>query len=110
MEDWSDFVRESIVARNDIVFTKKENIFLESRNKASIKEMEQELRDPVYLVFAYKQVIHYQGRNEERFRCYFVYSNTKGRCYILRFNHQVKVITVFPLGRKTLVKYKKRFK
>jgi len=110
MEGWHGFVIENIRRRTEIIFTKKDNAFLERRNKITIEEMKEELQTAEHLVFAHKQIITYQGKNEERFRCYFVYSNTKGRCYILRFNHQVKVITVFPLGRKTLVKYKRRFK
>lgn len=110
MLDWSGFVIENIRKRTEIIFTKKDNAFLERRNKIGIEEMKQELQSLKHLVFAHRQTITYLGKDEERFRCYFIYSNTKGRCYILRFNHQVKVITVFPLGRKTLVKYKRRFK
>jgi len=110
MEDWSDFVIENIGKRAEIIFTKKDNAFLEGRNKITVEEMKEELWTAKCLFFTHRQIISYQGKEEERFKCYFVYSNTKGRCYVLRFNHQVKVITVFPLGRRTLVKYKRRFK
>ena len=110
IKDWSDFVRENIRKCSEIIFTKKEINFLERRNKCTLQEMKEELRSLEHLAFAYKQISTYQGKNEERFRCYVVYSGTRGRCYVLRFNHQIKVITVFPLGRRTLRKYKKRFK
>lgn len=110
IKDWSDFVRESIGKRSEIIFTKKEINFLERRNKCTLQEMKEELCSLQHLTFAHKQTSTYQGKTEERFRCYFVYSGTRGRCYVLRFNHQIKAITVFPLGRRTLRKYKKRFK
>jgi hypothetical protein len=39
-----------------------------------------------------------------------VYSGSKGRVYIIKFKDKIRVITVYPLGRRTLIKYKgKRF-
>ena len=112
-KDWSEFVRKKIkkYVMNDILFTKLNLLdWLEERNKCTVKEMKSELHQLENLVFVEKQEVLYEGINEERYRCYFVYSRSRGRCYILRFNAPIKVITVFPLGRVTLRKYKKRFK
>jgi len=61
------------------------------------------LRD---LVYSEKQEIEFESEKEERFRCYFIYSHNRGRCYVLKFNGDIKVITVFPLGRTTLKRYR----
>jgi len=53
--------------------------------------------------------IEKQERNGEiRYALYFVYSGKKGRVYVLTFKEKIRVITIYPLGRKTLSKYKKK--
>jgi hypothetical protein len=84
--------------------------WLEERNNKTVEDMKSELLNPEKLMFAQEQSVCFKNNPEKRFRCYFVYSKSKGRCYILRFNKEVKVITAFPLGRKTLKRYKKTFK
>lgn len=72
--------------------------------------MKNELLNGKNLVHVVKQEVVYLNQKEERFQCYFVYSKTKGRCYILKFEEVIKVITVFPLGRTTLKRYTRKFK
>ena len=72
--------------------------------------MKEEILNLKELTFTEKQTVEFEGKKEERFRCYFVYSRNRRRCYILNFNDKIKVITVFPLGRTTLKRYRKRFK
>jgi len=110
-KDWSSFVADKLTKLPEIVFTKKELlIWLAKRNNTSLELLKLELKNSKSLVFVEKQEIEYQGKIEERFRCYFVYSNNRGRCYVLKFNHKIKIITVFPLGRTTLRRYKRKFK
>lgn len=55
------------------------------------------------------EIIEKQERGEERFVIYLIYSKSKGRAYVLRFYPQkIRVITIFPLGRRTLSRYFKR--
>jgi len=96
---------------DEVIFTKVRLIdWLCIRNNSTLGEMKEEIINLKYLVFTEKQEIKYNGEIEERFKCYFVYSGNRGRCYVLKFNHQIKVITVFPLGRTTLRRYGRRFK
>lgn len=111
--NWSDYVRKKVKRYDlsNIIFTKTKLLgWLEQRNKCSKDELKNEIHNPKNLVHVEKQILDYKGNKEERYRCYFVYSGSRGRCYILKFNSNIKVITVFPLGRITLRKYKKKFK
>jgi len=48
---------------------------------------------------------------ETRYTLYFIHKKSKGRAYCITFRDKIRIITIFPLGRKTLNKYnKKRFK
>lgn len=112
-KDWSDFIRTKVKGydTSEIIFTKKKQLdWLANRNKCSLDEMKKEIFDPKDLVFTEKQVVDFEGHKEERYKCYFVYSSTRGRLYVLSFNGIIKAITVVPLGRATLRRYKKRFK
>jgi len=112
-KDWSDVVKEKVkkYSKDQIIFTKSRLIdWLCRRNNSTVEEMINEVINSKDLVFSEKQEAEYDREIEIRFRCYFVYSRNRGRCYILRFNHQIKVVTVFPLGRTTLKRYRRRFK
>ncbi len=109
----SSFVRQKIREYNKdkIIFTKSRILdWLCKRNNSTVNDMKKEVLSLNDLVFVEKQQIKYGGNIEERFKCYFVYSKNKGRCYVLKFNKQIKIITVFPLGRTTLKRYRKKFK
>jgi hypothetical protein len=111
--DKSNVVKERVkrYKKDQIIFTKSRIInWLCKINNMIVEEMKEEVLNPANLTFTEEQQIEYEGKKEERFRCYFVYSNNRGRCYILKFDKQIKVITVFPLGRTTLKRYRKRFK
>lgn len=88
----------------DIVFGKDAE-YLCFRNNCSIQEFIEE-------IFSFKnlEIVIKQNRdNEERFALYFIYSKSKGRAYILRFYpEKIRVITIFPMGKRTLNKYFKR--
>ena len=91
---------------NDIKYGKSLNYLL-FRNKITEEEIKKELSLCENLEFAEKQ----KRENETRYLLYFVYSKKRGRAYALKFNNKIKIITIFPLGRRTLKKYsKKRFK
>lgn len=112
-KDWSEFIRTKVKEYDlsKVIFTKQKLLdWLANRNNCSIEDMKKEILDLKKLVFVDKQIVDFEGQKEERYRCYFIYSNTKGRFYILRFNGFIKVITAVPLGRRTIRKYKKRFK
>ncbi len=112
-KDYSSMVKDIIrkYTTENVQFTKSHMLdWLSHRNGCSIQDMKEEIIGLKNFVFAERQVIDFQGQQEIRYRCYFVYSHSRGRCYIIRTNHALKVITVFPLGRQTLTKYRKKFK
>jgi len=82
--------------------------YLLKRNGVSDKsEFELDIKNLEKLVKIVKQ--EYSG--ELRYLLYFVYSGKKGRAYIITFRDKLRLVTIFPLGKKTLKKYKKaRFK
>ena len=111
--DKSNLVKEKVkkYSKDQIIFTKFHIInWLCKRNNSTIDNMKEEVLNLKHLTFTEKQQVEFEGKKENRFRCYFLYSNNKGRCYVLKFDEQIKVITVFPLGRTTLKKYRKKFK
>lgn len=110
--DYSDEVKEKLkkYAVSDIAFTKKNYGEILQKRRISGDEINQDMTNPEKLVFAQKQTRVFKGIDEVRYRCYFIYSHSKGRCYVIKFDSKLRVITVFPLGRKTLNRYRKRFK
>ena len=80
---------------------------LSFENNLTEEEMKEEILNCKDLEFTAKQSI----RGEIRYALYFVYSNSRGRVYVLTFRDRIRVITIFPLGRTTLRKYqRKKFK
>tara|TARA_Y100000310_G_scaffold238101_1_gene241450 strand:+ start:12 stop:359 length:348 start_codon:yes stop_codon:yes gene_type:complete len=111
--DKSDVVKEKVkkYSEGQIAFTKSRILdWLCKRNKTTVEKMKEEVLNLKDLTFTERQLVEFEGEKEERFRCYFVYSNNRGRCYVLKFDKQIKIITVFPLGRTTLKRYRKSFK
>lgn len=112
-KDWTILVKDKTkkYSKAQILFTKTKLIdWLCQRNNSTVDMMAGEILLCKDVVFCEKQEVAFEGEKEERFRCYFVYSHNKGRCYVLRFNNVIKVITAFPLGRTTLKRYRKKFK
>ena len=112
-KDWSNNIKEKAkkYSKDQVIFTKTKLLdWLCKRNNSTVDKMKEEILNLKDLTFSERQEVEFEGEKEERFRCYFVYSNNKGRCYVLRFNDNIKIITVFPIGRTTLKKYRKRFK
>ncbi len=112
-KDWSDVVKEKVkkYSKEQIIFTKSRIIdWLCKRNNSTIEDLKREVLDSTDLTFTERQEVEYEGETEERFRCYYVYSKTRGRCYVLKLDYKIEIITVFPLGRTTLKRYRKRFK
>ena len=86
-----------------ILYIKSLN-FLLPRIKSTKEEVEEEILSCAGLEFAEKQ----ERGNETRYVLFFIYSRRKGRVYVLKFNDKINVITAFPLGKRTLKKYRKR--
>ncbi len=81
--------------------------YLLFRNKTTKEEIEKEIIDCENLEFTEKQ----EKEEEIRYLLYFIYSRKRGRAYVLKFNEKIKIITIYPLGKRTLKRYhKKRFK
>lgn len=110
---WNAIMIKTMLRRysqKNITFTKKNyKKILEKRN-LSETEIKKELLNPNKLVLAEKETRTFENKKEIRYRCYFIYSNSKGICVIIKLNKKLKIITAFPLGRKTLNRYRKRFK
>ncbi len=87
-----------------IVFGKLENYILERIN-ATKEEVISELSSLDNLEFVQKQ----ERKGETRYVLFVVYSKKRGRVYILNFrDDNIRIVTAYPLGRKTLSKYSKR--
>lgn len=68
--------------------------------------MEREILDYENVEFVEKQ----REQEETRYKLYFVYSSKTGRVYVLKFTDKIRIITVYPIGKETLKKYKRKFK
>jgi len=90
-------------SKDDIVFGKIEKYIL-NRINASKEEVINELFSGENLKFVEKQ----EKNNETRYALFFVYSKRKGRVYVINFGKELRIITAYPIGRKTLSKYKKK--
>lgn len=107
-KDYSGEVKKLIkkYAKEDIEYAKPLDYLL-FRNKATKESFEKDLFNFKKLEFTEKQT---KGK-ETRYALYFVYNRRKGRVYAIKFDKKIKIITIYPLGKKTLLKYrKKRFK
>lgn len=90
--------------KEDIIFGKSLD-FLLYRIKVGKEDIENEILSCNNLSFAQKQV----KDGETRYALFFIYSKRKGRKYIITFrNNNLRIITIFPLGRKTLKRYRKK--
>ncbi|MFH1889573.1 MAG: hypothetical protein ABIJ58_01710 [Nanoarchaeota archaeon] len=107
-KDYSDEIKKEIkvLIENGFEFGKSER-YLKHRVGISFKEMEEELNNCRNLIFTEKR----ETNGEERYTLYFVYTKRKGRAYAVTFRNKIRIITAFPLGKRTLIKYnKQRFK
>jgi uncharacterized DUF497 family protein len=104
-KDYSEDVKKLINQyKNEIIFGKDID-FLIKRIKVSKEEIEKEILECKNLVLTEKQV----KDGETRYALYFTYSKRKGRKYAVTFRDKnIRIITVFPMGRKTLKRYKKK--
>lgn len=113
-KNWYIFVKNRIdkYPISEIKFTKEgDNLeWLAERNNCSLDDLKQELKTTEHLVLAEKQEVDYKGGPETRFKCYYIYSNSRGRCFLVIIGEKIKIITAFPLGRITLNKYRKNRK
>lgn len=93
--------------KQNIVFGKDID-FLLKRIEISKEQIEEEILSCNNLSLVEKQV---KGE-EKRYVLFFVHSSRKGRQYVVTFREkELRIITIFPLGRRTLKRYgKKRFK
>ncbi len=90
--------------KKKIVFGKDID-FLIKRIKVSKEEIEKEILECKNLVLAEKQI----KDGETRYALFFTYSKRKGRKYVVTFRDKnIRIITIFLLGRKTLKRYKKK--
>jgi len=105
-EDYSNEVKEIIKQYNkdNIEYGKDLNFFIR-RLKVNEGEIEGEILKCDNLSFTEKQI----KEGEIRYALFFVYGKRKGRKYIITFrDSRLRIITIFPLGKKTLRKYRKK--
>lgn len=106
VKNYSDELKELIEKYKDKGFryAKPVNLLLERINDTK-ENVEKELIELNNLRFCNKQ----ERKGETRYILYYLYSNKKGRVYAIAFEDKIVIITVFPIGKKTLKKYKKKF-
>lgn len=106
-KDYTGEVKELIkkYKTEDIVFDKSLK-YLSERNNAEENEFREEIISCKGITYTEKQEKPYGTR----YALFFIYNKKKGRCYVLEFNTSIVVVTIFPLGKRTLQRYKsKRF-
>ncbi|MEK6914256.1 MAG: hypothetical protein AABW83_01255 [Nanoarchaeota archaeon] len=105
-KDYSEELKELIEKFKDRGFryAKPIDILLERINDTK-ENIEKELIDLNGLIFCSKQ----ERSGEIRYILYYIYSNRKGRIYAITFQDKIVIITIFPVGKKTLKKYKRKF-
>ncbi|MBN2052037.1 hypothetical protein JW756_00875 [Candidatus Woesearchaeota archaeon] len=75
----------------------------------ALSEVMENIINPERLVFAGKEEA--KSQSEEKFACYFAYSNTQCHCYVLVINQKCLVCTVIKINRRwqrKVEKYAKR--
>ena len=83
--------------REDIIITthaQKQAIF----RSVDLKEIKDNIINPERLYFVNKQAAEKEG--EEKYDCYFAYSNTQCQRYILVINNKCIVCTVIKINRR----------
>lgn len=105
MKDYAEEFRSLIegLEEKEIIFGKNERYVLDR-----IGATKSEVRDDL---FSWKDLefVEKQRRGEEtRYVLFFVYSKKRGRVYAVTFRKSLRIITAYPIGRKTLAKYGKR--
>ena len=106
-KDYSEELKELVekYKHNGFRYAKPLNFLLERMNDTK-ENIEKELISLKNIKFCEKQ----ERKGEIRYNLYYVYSNRKGRVYVITFEDKIVIITIFPIGKTTLKKYKKRFK
>ena len=105
-KDYSEELKELIDKYKEKGFRYAKPIqFLLERISDTKENIERELLDSRDLKLCEKQ----ERKGETRYTLYYVYSNRKGRVYAITFEDKIVIITIFPIGKKTLKKYKKKF-
>lgn len=106
-EDSSEEVKEIIkkYSKEDIEFLKPLD-YLSKRNSLSEENIKEEIIKCDKLAYTEKQ----DKPSGTRYAMFFKYSNKRGRCYVLEFKDKLSVVTIYPIGRRTLKRYvRKRF-
>ena len=105
-KDYSEELKEMIKKHKDKGFRYAKPIdFLLERISDTKENIEKELIDFKGLKFCEKQ----ERKGETRYLLYYIYSNRNERVYAIAFEDKIVIITIFPIGKKTLKKCKKKF-
>lgn len=81
----------------DIEFTTHAKIQATVRG-IDLEEIKSNILSPKRLAFADKQEA--EKESEEKYDCYFVYSNTQAHRYIIVINRKVIIVTVIKINRR----------
>lgn len=104
MQDYSDELRDLFNKYKNRGFEYGKPVdYLEFRNGCSIEEMERELLEFKDLKFVERQL----RDGDKRYKTYHIYSNSKGRVYVVTFTSKIRIITIYPLGESTTKRYRK---
>jgi len=105
-KDYSEELKELIdkYKNKGFRYAKPIALLLERINDTK-ENVEKELINLNNLKFCNKQ----ERKGETRYTLYYLYSHRKGRVYAITFEDKIVIVTIFPIGKKTLKKYKKKF-
>ncbi len=107
-KDYSDETKKLIkkYKKEDIKYLKPIE-YLSKRNQMTKEQMDGKIINLNDLKYTEKQ----EKPSGTRYALFFIHSTIKGHCYVLEFDKNIKVATIYPLGRRTIRRYKKkRFK
>jgi hypothetical protein len=104
MSDIKKIIKRLKTYNSSEIFYCKPLDYLCFRNRCSKREFEFDLLSGRNL----KCVNPHKRKGELRYGLYFIYNKRRGRVYVVKFEKFLKVVTIYPIGPKTLNRYNKR--
>ena len=105
VKDYTEEVKKLIkeYKKEDIEYHKPIK-YLCQRNSLTQDEIEESIMSCKEISFTELQEKSY----ETRYALFFVYNKRRGNCFVLTFDEKITVVTIYPIGRKTILRYKKK--
>ncbi|MEK6932955.1 MAG: hypothetical protein AABW56_04150 [Nanoarchaeota archaeon] len=73
-----------------------------------IKRTKEDVEHDIFSLNNLEHIEKQEKSGETRFVLFFVHTKRKGIEYVLTFKDKIVIITAFPLGKRTLIRYRKK--